>query len=138
MLAVGVLIVNVQATAVPLVALLPLLPEGTGDGELARVLGEVREGLPAGPSPLTVLLGEVARYNWIMAAICAPLMMATGLASARFWRRRITGDPSARFMHSTLGVISALTAGLLLLMTVASTFSALQPDTALLGVIGAG
>ena len=50
-------------------------------------------------------------------------------------------DPSAtrvRFMHSTLGVITALTACLLLLVTAAYAFSALEPADWLLGVIGAG
>ena len=68
-------------------------------------------------------------------------MVAAGLASAYFWKRRIAGDPSAtrvRFMHSTLGVITALTACLLLVMTAASAFSALEPSTSLLGVVGAG
>lgn len=145
--ATGVLVLNIQATAVPLVALLGLLPGRTADGKLAQVLSEMREGLTASASPhagspaLTVLLGEVERYNWVMVAISATLMVATGLASAHFWKRRITGDPSAtrvRFMRSTLGVITALTACLLLLVTAANTLSALEPATLLLGVIGAG
>ena len=76
-----------------------------------------------------------------MAAVSATLMVATGLASALFWKRRIAADPSAtrvRFMHSTLGVITALTACLLLLLTAASALSALKPAASLLGVIGAG
>jgi len=146
-LAMGVLMVNIQVTAVPLVGLLGLLPGGTADGKLTQVLGEMREGLreSAGPhagSPaLTVFLGEVERYHWVMVAVSATLMVATGLASAHFWKRRITGDPGAtrvRFMHGTLGVVSALTACLLLLMTGASALSALEPATTLLDVIGAG
>jgi hypothetical protein len=146
-LAMGVLMLNIQATAVPLVALLPLLSGRTADGKLAQVLSEMREGLTEAASPhagspaLTVLLGEVGRYHWVTVAISAMLMVATGLASAHFWKRRITGDPSAtrvRFMHTTLGVITALTACLLLLMTAASALSALEPATSLLGVIGAG
>jgi len=41
-------------------------------------------------------------------------------------------------MYSTLGVITALTACLLLFMAVASALSALEPATSLLGIIGAG
>jgi hypothetical protein len=41
-------------------------------------------------------------------------------------------------MHSTLGVITALTACLLLLVTAAYAFSALEPADSLLGIIGAG
>ncbi|MEU8813460.1 hypothetical protein [Actinoplanes sp. NPDC048796] len=146
-LATGVLMVNIQATAVPLVALLPLLSGRTSEGKLAPVLSEMREGLTASTSPhagsgaLTLLLGEVARYHWVMAAVSATLMVATGLVSAHFWRRRIAREPSAtrvRFMHRTLGVTMALTACLLLFVTAASTVSALDPATSLLDVLGAG
>jgi hypothetical protein len=146
-LAVGVLMLNIQATAVPLVALLPLLYSRTADGNLAQVLNQMRDGLTESASPhagslaLTVLLGEVERYFWAMVAISAVLMVATVLASVRFWKRRMAGDPSAtrvRFMHCSLGVISAVTACLLLLVTAACAFSALDPAASLLGIIGAG
>jgi len=146
-LAMGVLILNIQATAVPLVALLGLLPGRTPDGTLAQVFREMREGLtePASPhagSPaLTVLLGEAERYQWVMVAVSGTMMVAIVVASVYFWKRRITGDPGTtrvRFMHRTLGVIAALTACLLLFMTGASAFSALEPATTLLYVIGAG
>ena len=142
-----VLMFNIQATAVPLVALLGVLPERTADGNLAPVLSQLREGLTKSTSPhadsptLTVLLGQVERYFWVMVAISATLMVATVLASVLFWKRRIAADPSAtrvRFMHSTLGVITALTACLLLLVTAAYAFSAFEPAASLLGIIGAG
>lgn len=145
--AVVVLMFNIAAMAVPLEALLGVLPGGTADGELAQVFSEMREGLrhSAGPhagSPaLTVLLGEVERYWWVITSVSATLMVATVLASVLFWKRRIAADPSAtrvRFMHSTLGVITALTACLLLLATALFTLSALQPADWLLGVIGTG
>ena len=145
--AVVVLMFNIQAAAVPMGALLGVLPGGTPDGKLAQVLSQLREGLTKSTSPhagspaLTVLLGEVERYFWVMVAISATLMVATVLASVLFWKRRIAADPNAtrvRFMHSTLGVITALTACLLLFMTGASALSALEPATTLLDVIGAG
>jgi hypothetical protein len=67
--------------------------------------------------------------------------VAAGLASAYFWKRRIAADPSAtrvRFMHSTLGVITALAACLLLVEIAGSGLAALEPAASLLGVIGAG
>lgn len=143
---VWVLSVNIQVAARPLIPLLPLLPGSTADGKLAQVLSEMREGLTESSSPhadsaaLTVLLGEVERYYWVTVAINATLMVAAGSASVYFWRRRIAADPSAtrvRFMHSTLGVLTALTACLLLLLTVAALFDALRPADALLGIIGA-
>lgn len=145
-LALGLLMANIQATAVPLVALLPLLSGGAADGDLAQVFIEMRGGLTESAGShtdlpaLTVLLGEVERYHWVMVAVSATVMVATGLASAHFWKRRITGDRSAtrvRRMHSTLGVISALTVCLLLLMAAASALTALEPATWLLGAIDA-
>ncbi|MGW3966558.1 hypothetical protein ACWED2_42550 [Amycolatopsis sp. NPDC005003] len=145
-LAMGVLMVNIEVTAVPLVGLLGLLPGTAADGKLTQVLREMHEGLTesagphAGSPALTVFLGEVERYHWVMVAISATLLVATGLASAYFWKRRSTSDPGAarvRFMHTTLGVITALTACLLLLLTAASVLSALEPATTLLDVIGA-
>ena len=142
-----VLSVNIQVTALPLIPLLGVLPERTADGTLAQVVSEMREGLTKSTSPharspaLTVLLGEVARYYWVTAAISGVVMVATVLASAYFWKRRFASDPSAtrvRFMYSTLGVITALTACLLLLVTVASALSALEPADSLRGIIGAG
>lgn len=144
--AIWVLSVNIQVMALPLIPLLGVLPGRTADGNLAQVLSEMHEGLTDSASPhanspaLTVLLGDVERYYWVSVAISATLVVAAGLASAHFWKRRIASDPSAtrvRFMHSTLGVITALTACLLLVMTAASAFSALEPSTSLLGVIGA-
>lgn len=141
-----VLSVNIQVTALPLTPLLGVLP-GSADGKLAQVLSEMHEGLTNSASPhagspaLTVLLGEAERYYWVAAAISATLMVATVLASVLFWKRRFAADRSAtrvRFMHSTLGVITALTACPLLLLTVAYAFSALEPATWLLGVVGAG
>jgi hypothetical protein len=142
-----VLSVNIQVTALPLIPLLGVLPGRTADGNLAQVLSQMREGLTKSASPhagspaLTVLLGDVERYYWVTAAISATLTVAAVVASVLFWKRRIAADPSAtrgRFMHSTLGVITALTACPLLLMTVASALSALDPAASLLGVIGAG
>jgi hypothetical protein len=143
-LATGLLILNIQATAVPLVALLPLVDDGAAGGELAQTLREMREGLTEAASPhasspaLTVLLGEVERYHWVMVAVAGTVMVATGLAGASFWKQRATGNPRVRFMRRTLSVILALTAGLLLVVVAVSVLSALEPSGTLLAVLGMG
>lgn len=139
--ATGLLIVNIQATAVPLVALLPLLAGEAPGGELAQTLREMREGLTESASPhagspaLTVLVGEVERYHWVIAAVAATVMVATGVASAFLWRRRVTDDSRVRFMRRSLGVILALTASLLVLLVTASVLSATDPTDAFLGIV---
>jgi hypothetical protein len=140
--ATGLLILNIQATAVPLIALLPLLAGGASSGDLTQTLREVREGLTdsAGPhasSPaLPVLLGEVERYYWVMVAAAATVMVATAVASISLWRRRVTGSPRVRFMRTALSVILALTAGLLLVGVAAGAFAAMHPTGALLVALG--
>ena len=128
--ATGVLILNVQATAVPLVALVPL----------ADASGEVPQTLRADPhasSPaLPVLLGQVERYYWVMVAVAGPVLVAAGVASWSLWRRRGAGSVRAGSMRKALAVILALTAGLLLVVVAASAYSALHPADSLLGVLG--
>ena len=143
-LAVGLLLLNIQATAVPLVALLPLLSGGPHGADLARTLREVRDGVnrPAGPhggSPaLSVLLGEVERYHWVMVAAAGVVVLATGLASAILWRRRGVGSARAGFMRKALSVILAVTATLLLTVVAYSAYSATDPGGALLALLGGG
>jgi len=143
-LAVGLLLLNIQATAVPLVALLPLLGGGAHGGDLARTLREVSDGVhrPAGPhggSPaLSVLLGEVERYHWVLVAAAGTVVLATGLASAILWRRRGVGSARAGFMRKALSVILAVTATLLLTVVAYSAYSATDPGGALLALLGGG
>ena len=144
-LATGLLLLNIQATAVPLVALLPLLGGGAHGADLARTLREVRDGVnrPAGPhggSPaLSVLLGEVERYHWVMVAAAGAVVLATGLASAILWRRRGAGSaPRAGFMRKALSVILAVTATLLLIVVAYSAYSVADPGGALLALLGGG
>jgi hypothetical protein len=140
-LATGVLILNIQATAVPVVALLPLRSGGASGGELAQTLREMHEGLTEPASPhagapaLTHLLGEVERYNWVMVAVATTLTVATAVASGFLWRRRVTDDPHVRFMRRTLGVITALTASLLLVFVVGNVLAAIHPAGTLLTII---
>ncbi|HWS35004.1 MAG TPA: hypothetical protein VN408_19980 [Actinoplanes sp.] len=140
--AAGLLILNIQATAVPLVALLPLLAGGTSGGEPGRVLREMRDGLtdPAGPhagSPVSAaLLGEVERYHGVMVVVALTVTVAIGLAGVFLWRRRVGGDGTrGRFLRRTVGVVMGLTASLLLLVAAASASSAIEPAATLLAVL---
>lgn len=140
-LATGLLILNIQVTAVPVVALLPLAG-GPSSGELGQTLREMHQGLtePGGShanSPaLSVLLREAERYQWVMVAVAGTVLTATALAGWSLWRRRRTGPARLRFMRKALGVILALTASLLLLMVAAGTYSAIEPTGTLLAALG--
>ncbi|MFD1370642.1 hypothetical protein ACFQ5G_35345 [Actinoplanes sichuanensis] len=139
-LVMGVLVLNIQATAVPLVALLPLQAGGGSGSGLDRTLTEMREGLtaPAGSPALTVLLGEAERYQWVMVAMAVTALTVAGLAGAFLWRRRGTGGVRVRFMRRTLTVILALTASLLLLVVAGGVVSAIEPAGTLRAALGLG
>jgi heme/copper-type cytochrome/quinol oxidase subunit 2 len=122
-LAAGLLILNLQATAVPLVALLPLTDD-------------LRPPQPPGGPAWTVLLTEVQHYHWIMVALAGTTLIATTVAAVACWRKRRTGHPRTRVMRRTLSIILAVTATLLLAVTTISAISATQPADALYGLLG--
>lgn len=140
-LAVGLATLNIQATSAPLAALLPLLPADAdlGPAELVREALSNSSGAPASPAALSVLLDEVARYNWILALVSSALTSACITASIVSWRRRAgAGANTARVrtMYTVLGIVTALTAGLLLLLSAVGAISALNPSEALMGLLG--
>ena len=127
-LAAALLIANIQATVVPLVALLPL---ASGDAS-EKLLG------PAGSPALTVLVGEVERYYWVVAAAAGTALAVAVLISALSWRRRGTDDARVLVARRATSVVAGLAASLLFLLVAFSTFSALEPADALRGLLGAG
>jgi hypothetical protein len=125
-LATALLILNIQATAVPLVALLPL---ASGDAS-QKLLG------PAGSPALTVLVGEVERYYWVMAGVAGTALAVAVLTSALLWTRRATDDARVFVARRATSVVAGFTASLLLLVVAFSTFSAIEPADALRGLLG--
>jgi hypothetical protein len=127
-LASALLILNIQATVVPLVALLPLAS------------GDASEGLlgPSGSPAVTVLVGEVERYYWVMVAVAGPALAVAVLISAMLWARRVTEDKRVFVARRATSVVAGLTASLLLLVVVFSAYSALEPADALRGLLGVG
>jgi len=87
---------------------------------------------------LPVLLGEVERYYWVLAAVAATVLVAIVLAGLTLWKRRSAGSSRVRFMRKALGVVMALTASLLLVVVAASAFAAVHPAGALLTALGVG
>jgi len=87
---------------------------------------------------LSVLLGEVERYHWVLVAAAGTVVLATCLASAILWRRRGVGSARAGFMRKALSVILAVTATLLLTVVAYSAYSATDPGGALLALLGGG
>lgn len=126
-LASGVLILNIQATVVPLVALL-----GLASGDASEALG------PVGSPEVTVLVGEVERYYWVMVAVAGTALAVAVLISALLWTRRVTDDARVFVARRATSVVAGLTASVLLLVVAFCVFSALEPADALRGLLGVG
>ena len=143
-LATGVLVLNIQATAVPLVALLPALPAGSHNHDLAEAVNEIRAAASdrsnshvASPA-LSLLRLQVERYFWVLASLSAVLALAMACASIHLWRRRGATSVDAsrsRAMYSTVGVVTAVSAGVLLAGVAVAVISALQPLDSLVGLL---
>lgn len=137
-LAAGTLAANIQATAAPSVALLIMAPDST---VLEPTLASIKTGLTvpgspeAGSAALGTLLGEVERYNWVL-AVTAMLFgtLAMGVTVAA-WRRRGV-SPQVHRAAMSISVIAAIAALLFFVLVVVSVVSALTPMDALGGVLG--
>lgn len=131
--AAGLLVLNVQATAAPLAALLPLLPEGAAGQGPGAAAAQVRALVVAGPgaapsASLSVLVDEVARYHWTGACAAGALTAAAAAVLVRAVRRRAL----------VLVVVAALAVVVFGLVCALSAASALQPLDALRGLVGPG
>lgn len=140
-LAIVVLIANIQATVVPLVALLQVLPE-PGSMPAARTSADIVAALTdpahldANAPVISLLVAQVERYHWVLAASCAPLVIGLSLLSVIWWRRARAGSGRVRSMATTLGIVTILSALTLLGVTVIAVSAALDPFGAVIDVLG--
>ncbi len=140
-LAIVVLVANIQATAVPLVALLLVLPQ-PGSMPAARTSADIVAALSdpahldANAPVLSLLVAQVGRYHWVLAASCAPLVIVLSLLSVMWWRRALASSGRMRSMATTLGLVTGLSAVALLGVTVIAVSAALDPFGAVIDVLG--
>lgn len=136
---------NVQATAVPLVALLPLLSGNEARDALGPTLDQMTRAVgDAGSSPaaspvLLSLLEQVDRYSMTMIVLASTLGIAFGVASVVLVRRYATigrAERSRRVVYAVLGAVTAvITMVMALLLLIAGTALA-DPLSALLDLLG--
>lgn len=141
LLAVVLLIANIQATAVPLVALLQVLPVPDSmptPGTSAQILAVLLEPsqLDTHAPVLWLLVAQVERYQWVLAASCAPIVIALSLLSVWSWRRAAAGHGRARSMATVLGIVTMLWALILSGVTVVAVIAALHPLETLVDLLG--
>ncbi|MFT4087133.1 MAG: hypothetical protein QM658_08235 [Gordonia sp. (in: high G+C Gram-positive bacteria)] len=141
-----VLAVNVQATAGPSIALLPMLSERPADPALVGTLREMKTGLTDGGSTaaaspaLQTLIDDAARYHWTLAVASLVLGVVAAGAAVVAWRRRSGAEHASRnrTAATVLGVVTTVGAVLLLGLAAAGTVSALDPEASLVAVLGIG
>ncbi|TQK28679.1 hypothetical protein [Arthrobacter sp. SLBN-53] len=124
------LTINIQATAVPLVALLPWIPPGALPADAL-----------ADSPPVTELLEQVSRYHWVLAVGTAALAALSAAGAVTSWLRRTTArgrDRRAVRMYTALLSLTSLNAAAGLLVTAYSVLSAMEPDASLRAILGMG
>ncbi|AYJ48053.1 hypothetical protein [Rhodococcus sp. P1Y] len=141
LLSIFVLIANVQSTAVPLVALLPMVSSANPDPALAQTLTDISQAAKSGADspPLLTLMDNVTRYHWVMIAMATPLCVVFGAASIVALRRCRIANTVARphrLMYRLLGGIAVVMTLALLFLLVAAVVAVVDPSTALLDVLG--
>lgn len=134
------LIANVQSTVAPLVALLPMVSSDQPDPALAQTLTEIGRAVAspssAQPHPLLTLTEHVARYNWVMIALAAPLTLAFGAAGVIAVRRSRASTNQRRRMFVILAVFAVVMTAVLLFLSIAAVIAVSDPATALLDILG--
>ena len=140
-LAIMLLVANIQAAAVPLVALLPLLPE-PGSAPVAQTSVDIIAALSTSPGTsahapaLTLLVARVELYHWVLAASCAPIVIAMSLLSVVWLRLARTCRGRSRSMARALTIVTVLATLALLGVAVIAVLAALDPIQAVIDIVG--
>lgn len=143
MVALLILVANLQGAIAPLSSALGLLPMGTPDPALAGTVSQVRHDLATGVgSPaLAVLVHDFSAYHVAMAGIGA-LTTAGLLATAVFlWRRRrrlTAGRQPGRQLLASVAVAAVAFAAFFAVVTAANLSTSAHPAPALLGFFEGG
>ena len=141
----GVLAVNIQSTAAPSIALMPMLQEAPARGYLVSTRNEMRIGLTDDSSAesrtpaLDTLIGDVEVYHWALSGTALLLAVIWCSVAVASWRRRRTTIHTTnrtRAACTAIGGIMFIAALLYLTLAVDSLGSALDSGGALLDLIG--
>ncbi len=138
-----VLVANIQGVVAPFSSALGLLPVGKPGHALAGTITQVRRSLASGASgPATeTLVHDFTVYHVAMAGLGAAVCVALLAAAVLLWRRRarICGEPRrARRLLATVVVALAASAAFFGVVTVANLSTVARPAPALLGFFEGG
>lgn len=130
---------NVQGTLAPFSSLMSLLPINSAHGELATVVGQVKQELahyPSGSSgALEMIVSDFAFFHVVVAvisAIAAVVLIVLTITSWRTFSRAAKADRHLRRLFASLGLASVLLTALIAMLTLANTTAAAASPTAVL------
>jgi hypothetical protein len=130
---------NVQGACAPFSSLMSMLPVTSARGDLAVMVGQVRQQLAQGPGggseALARMVDDLARYHVVVAVICwcvAAGLIVLVLRTVSRWRKYARADRRARRLLVGPASASVLLAAGVVLIAVANTTAALDSPTAVL------
>ena len=136
LLALLVVVANVQGAIAPLASLVGVLPLAAPDPELARALAQLRDAVASGSGAGAALLEDFRRYHVAMSALAAlAALWFVRRVIARLVRRRRTGVPPARSRCALAEPVGALCFGV---VAAANLSTALDPVPALQALLAGG
>lgn len=142
-LALLVVVANIQGAVAPLSSVLGLMAVTGSDPELAASTAEVRHALAAGEHPpaLGTLLADFTTYHVVMAWLGGAVTVGLVVTAVLLWRRRTrvprTDRRLRRLVLALAGAVLVL-AGFFGVVTAANISTAARPAPALLGFFQGG
>lgn len=147
-LALVLVVVNVQGAVAPFASLISLLPLRAHDPQFTRTVAQVKHGLAGypgaggqAPPALQAMVSDFALYHAALAALAALVTVTLAGLSAASWTRRARTGSSQRRTRRTLGLAGASSALLALAVAVviaANLSTATHPAPALLAFFTGG
>lgn len=143
LMALLVVVANVQGAVAPLSSVLGLLPLGSPDQDLAPTIMQIRDGLAGeARSPAqAALVHDFAVYHAAMAGLAVLIGVGLVAVIARLWRRRATtprGEARRRRVLAVGAYASALAAAFFGVVAAANISTVLDPAPALLAFFDGG
>lgn len=146
LLAVLLVVANIQGAIAPLSSALGLIDLGSRDRTLATTLHEIRVGLDAasdqpGTPPLSGLVDDFAAYHAAMVWLGAAVTVVLAVVAVRLWRRSrraVAGARRVRVVRRSGALASLAVAAAFALITAANLSTFAHPAPALLGFFQGG
>ncbi|MGX1809338.1 hypothetical protein ACWIGI_26755 [Nocardia sp. NPDC055321] len=147
LVAVVLVVANIQGAAAPFASLLPFLTDGAPDPALADTLEQVQQRLAEAsssgeraPDALGVMVDDFARYHVVMAVAAAIVAADLLVLSVLLWRRSVARSADSRVKRVLRGfaIVAVAVALGAIVVAVANTTNAGDPVSGLAALFAGG